>query len=157
MSTMLPSSTSAYQVCRTGSFGLDCDPETAFPFFSPEGECRWVSGWDPKPVFPDQIAFARDTVFREGKGTHEAVWTVVDVDWRIYRAEYVRLAPASHSAHIIVKVESTESSRSHVIVSYTVTAFGEDAATLVDSFSEPAYAAKMRDWKKRITGCLASR
>jgi hypothetical protein len=145
------------QVHRTGNFDLDCDADTAFPLFSPEGEREWVSVWDPEPVFPDQITFARDTVFREGKGADQALWTIVDVDWQIHRAEYVRLAPASHSGHIIVEVESTGSSRCRVGVKYVITAFGEDHARLLDAFSEAAYAAKMREWRQRIATCLASR
>jgi hypothetical protein len=146
---------STRQIHASGSFDLDCDTDTAFPLFSPEGEREWVGGWNPKPMFPDQILFGRDTVFREG--TPEAIWTIVDVDWQTHRAEYVRLAPASHSAHIIVKVEPEESRRSHVVVSYTVTVFGEDQARLLEAFSEHAYSAKMRDWRQRITRCLADR
>lgn len=147
----------AQQVRCTGGFDLDCDADAAFPFFSPEGEREWVSDWDPKPVYPDQIAFARDTVFREGKGAHEAVWTIVDVDSQIHRAEYVRLAPASHSAHIIVEIEPAQSGRCRVIVSYVVTAFGDDQPGLLHSFSETVYATRMHDWKQRITACLANR
>lgn len=147
----------AQQVQRTGSFDLECDADTAFPFFSPEGEREWEKDWDPKPVFPDQIAFSRDTVFLEGKGSHEALWTIIDVDWRRHRAEYVRLAPASHNAHIIVEVESTNSSRCHVVVSYVITAFGEDQPRLLAAFSPAAYAARMRDWKQGITARLANR
>lgn len=154
-STLSWTAARAQQVRRSGRFDLDCDPDTAFPFFSPEGEREWVSGWDPKPVFPDQIAFDRDTVFREG--TPEALWTIVDVNWRMHRAEYVRLAPESHGAHIIVQIESSEAGRSHVSVSYTVTAFGNDQARVLQGFSEDAYAAKMSEWKKRIADCLANR
>jgi hypothetical protein len=145
----------AQQVRRSGNFDLACDADTAFPFFSPEGERDWVGGWDPKPVFPDQIEFDRDTVFREG--ALEALWTIVDVNWPTHRAEYLRLAPGSHSAHIIVQVESSEAGRSLVTVSYAVTAFGDDQARLLQTFSEDAYAAKMCDWKKRISDCLADR
>ncbi len=145
----------ARQLHRVGGFDLDYDPDTVFPLFSPEGERDWVSGWDPKPLFPDKISFQSDTVFREG--TPEAVWTIVDVDWRIHRAEYVRVSPASHSAHIVVKVESAESNRSHVEVSYSVTAFGEDQGHLLKAFSEPAYKAKMRDWQRRIAALLSGR
>jgi hypothetical protein len=145
------------QVHRTGAFDLDCDADTAFPLFSPEGEREWVSVWDPEPVFPDQITFARDTVFREGKGADQALWTIVDVDWQIHRAEYVRLAPASHSGHIIVEVESTGPSRCRVVVSYVITVLGEGHARLLDAFSEAAYAAKMQEWSCRISNLLARR
>jgi hypothetical protein len=154
IATILPVLKHAQQVYCSGSFDLDRDPDTVFPFFSPEGEREWVSGWDPKPVFPEQIVFDRDTVFREG--VPEAIWTIVDVDWESHRAEYVRFV-ASHTAHIIVSVESIASIHSHVIVSYTVTAFGEEPDTLLATFSQPAYAAKMQDWKRRISSCLLGR
>ena len=145
------------QVSRIGSFELPCAANTAFPLFSPEGEREWVKGWAPTPVFPDRIEFARDTVFREGEGEEEAVWTIVDADWQTHRAEYVRVAPHSHAAHIVVKVEPLGTGRSKVVVSYTVTAFGEHAASLVGAFSEAAYTAKMRDWQKQIGAHLEGR
>jgi len=144
----------AEQVSRTGSFDLPCSADTAFPLFSPEGEMRWVQGWDPRPVFPDRIAFRVDSVFREGQGDKEAVWTILDADARTHRAEYVRLAPASHTAHIVVKVEPQGPKRSHVVVSYTVTPFGENAGELLEGFSESAFAAKMRTWQQQITAYL---
>ncbi|HEY1657864.1 MAG TPA: hypothetical protein VGG14_05935 [Candidatus Sulfotelmatobacter sp.] len=113
-----------------------------------------MTGWDPKPVFPEKISFEPDTVFREGKGDNEAIWTIVDADWKTYRAEYVRVAPASHTAHIVVKVEPFEAKRSEVTVNYMVTGFEANAETVLEAFSEEAYAAKMRDWQRRIVAYL---
>ncbi len=144
----------AQQVRRVGSFELPCAADTAFPLFSPEGEQKWVKGWAPTPVFPERIEFAHDTVFREGKGEQEAVWTIVDADWQTHRAEYVRVAPRSHAARIVVKIEPLGPERSRVVVSYTVTAFGKDATSLVEAFSEEAYTAKMRDWQKQISATV---
>ena len=148
------STKAARQVCRVGSFELPCSAAAAFPLFSPECERAWVKGWNPRPLFPDTIEFRRDTVFREGEGAGEAIWTIVDVDERALRAEYVRVAPASHTAHIVVKVEAVDTNRSHVTVSYTVTAFGDHAAALLEAFSEEAYAAKMRNWRRNISAYL---
>ena len=147
----------AQQVRRSGSFDLPCNADTAFPLFSPEGERDWVDGWDPQPVFPDRIEFSRDTVFKEGPAGEEAVWTIVDADWQTHRAEYVRVAPGSHTGHILVKIEPVDAERSRVTVSYTVTAFGENSASLLAAFSEEAYAAKMRGWKDKISAYLESR
>ena len=147
----------AQQVIRSGEFDLPCSANEAFPLFSPEGERRWVSGWNPQPMFPGSAAFSRDTVFRQGTGEEEAIWTIVDVDSESYRAEYVRVAPASHTAHIIVKVAPIDRVKSHVTVTYAVTAFGTDSSSLVEAFSECGYADKMRDWQRRITACLDNR
>jgi hypothetical protein len=147
----------ARQVSRSGSFDLPCSADTAFPLFSPEGERKWVKGWDPQPVFPETIIFGRDTVFREGQAGEEAVWTILDADWRTHRAEYVRLAPGSHAAHIIVKIEPFGAERSHVVVSYTITAFGEHAAVVLEAFSETAYTARMGNWQQQISAYLEKR
>jgi len=147
----------AQQVVRSGEFDLACGADEAFPFFSPEGERSWVAGWNPQPVFPGTIAFARDTVFRQGEGNEEAIWTIVDVDWAAHRAEYVRAAPASHAAHIVVRVEPLNPMKSHVSVAYAITVFGERSASLLDQFSESAYAEKMRNWQRQISECLENR
>lgn len=149
-----PPQETAQQVSRTGGFDLPCSPDVAFPLFSPEGERVWVTGWDPRPVFPETVAFQRDTVFREGSAGHEAVWTILDADWQAHRAEYVRVAAASHAARIVVQINPSGPGRSRVVVSYTVTAFGKDAATLLESFSETAYAAKMQNWQRWISAYL---
>ncbi len=145
-----------HQISRTGSFDLPCSAGTALPLFSPEGEKHWVPGWDPHPVFPTTAAFARDTVFREGKSDEQALWTIVDADLHAHRAEYVRVAPASHTAHIIVKVESAGREKSRVTVNYTVTAFGKNSEKLLGGFSEEAYAEKMKNWQRWITAFLNS-
>jgi len=147
----------AQQVSRDGSFDLPCSADTAFPLFSPEGEKGWISGWDPRPVFPDRIAYSHDTVFREGKGDEEALWTIIGADPEIHRAEYVRLAPASHAAHIVVKIESLGPGRCRVSVNYTVTVFGEGTTPLLEAFSATAYAAKMRSWQHQISAYLENR
>lgn len=147
----------ATQIHRSGGFELECNVDVAFPLFSPEGEREWVKGWDPEAVFPKTIAFARDTVFRTGEGNDAAVWTILDVDGEAHRAEYLRTATGSHTARILVQVESVGSERSRVTVDYVVTAFGNEADRILDSFSEEAYAARMRDWRERIESCLKTR
>jgi hypothetical protein len=147
---MIPSITVARQVTRTGEFDLDCDADTAFPLFSPQGERAWIKDWDPRPLFPDTIAFRKGTVFRAGTGEQDAVWTIVDADWQQHRAEYVRVAPASHAAHIVVRVDAKGAGSSHVVVSYTITTWGERPGTLLDGFSEDAYATKMQNWRRMI-------
>lgn len=144
----------AQQVIRTGGFDLPCDADTAFPLFSPEGERQWAPGWNPIAVYPETIAFTTNTVFRLGQGSEESIWTILEADSQTHRAEYVRVAPASHTARIRVNVEPVSPNRSHVIVSYAVTAFGEHASTVLEPFSEGVYAQRMREWQQQISECL---
>lgn len=151
------SARTARRVARVGGFDIPCDAKTGFPLFSPEGEREWIKEWNPRPICPDKISFQQDTVFRQGEGDDEAIWTIVDADWKTHRAEYVRVAPASHTAHIVVNVADSGPGRSKVVVSYAITAFGPQADFLLESFSEAAYAAKMRNWERQISECLAAR
>ena len=148
-------STQVQQISRRGEFSLPCSADLAFPFFSPEGEREWIKTWNPRPVFPETIEFQADTIFLEGEGRQEAVWTIVAVDWPSHRAEYVRVAPESHTAHIVVRIEPRGAESSSVTASFTVTILGEAGAHLVDSFSESGYAAKMQNWQREISAALA--
>jgi hypothetical protein len=67
------------------------------------------------------------------------------------------VAPASHSAHIVVEVQPLTSENSRVIVTYAITIFGKGSATLLEAFSESAYAEKMRNWQRQISAHLDSR
>ena len=144
------------QVKRAGGFELPCSADTAFPLFSPEGERPWIKEWNPTPIFPDTIEFRGDTVFRQGIGDGDAIWTIVEVDWNSHRAEYVRVAPKSHAAHIVVKVDPAGPDRCYVNAAFTVTAFAEQGYSLLDSFSESAYSAKMKTWECQIREYLES-
>ncbi len=148
-------SQSAQQVTRTGTFDLPCSADAAFPLFTPEGERLWIKTWDPTPTFPDTIEFAPDTVFRQGEGDEDAIWTILTADTKNHRAEYVRVAPASHAGHIDVKVKALDAEHSRVTVRYTITTFADPA--ILEGFSEPAYAAKMQSWKAQITTYLSNR
>lgn len=138
------------QISRVGSFKLPCSAGVAFPLFSPEGERGWIKDWNPHPVFPQAIEFRRDTVFCTGEGEEEAVWTILDADWQTHRAEYIRVAAASHAARITVEVEAATPESSRVIVSYTITLFGTDAEQLAEAFSKHAYEVRMSNWERQI-------
>ncbi len=149
----------AQQIQCTGSFDLPCNADAAFPLFSPEGERAWIKTWNPRPVFPTSINFVPDTVFREGDGIDQAFWTIIDADWKTHRAVYVRVAPASHVAHIIVKLDPMKTDaldldRCRVSVTYTVTAFGDQASRILEPFSDDAYRERMRNWQSQIATYL---
>lgn len=147
----------AEQVTRSGEFELPCDADTAFPFFSPEGERRWVDGWNPQPVFPaaDGVTFATDAVFRLEMGGERSVWVVLNVDLRARVAEYVYVVENSRVARVRVEATTVVAERSAVAVSYTITALSEGGNEFVREFTEEAYAQKMRDWQKRVSAVLA--
>lgn len=147
----------AEQVTRSGGFDLACDANTAFPFFSPEGERGWVDGWDPQPVFPAaaEVAFASNAVFRLEMGGERSVWVVLDVDHQTHVAEYVYVVEGSRVPRVRVEVTAVAEQRCRVAVSYTITALSEAGNEYVRAFTEEAYAQKMLDWQRRVSAVLA--
>jgi hypothetical protein len=147
----------AQQVTRSGGFDLPCPADVAFPLFSPDGERGWIQEWDPRPIFPATIEFRPDTVFRQGQGDASAIWTIVDVDWTRHRAEYVRVAPASHAAHLVVKVDPAGCEGCRVNIEYKVTAFAAHGFCLLETFSESAYETRMQNWQRQIEEYLRNK
>jgi hypothetical protein len=113
-----------------------------------------VEGWDPVPVFPGTIEFARNTVFRTTSSGGEALWTILDADFPARRAEYLRVAPESHTARIVVTIDPLGETRSQVTVNYIVTTFGERAANVLQDFTEQSFATKMIQWQQKTSACL---
>jgi len=91
-----------------------------------------------------------------GEGEAEAIWTIIDADWETHRAEYVRVAPASHAARIVVKIDGVDEESCRVRVSYTITAISDHGLALLESFSEDGYAERMQDWRRQISSHLES-
>jgi hypothetical protein len=146
----------AIRIERLGGFELPCPALKALPFFTPEGERRWVDGWDPRAVFPEgeAVVFTQGAVFRIERGGEREVWTIVRADSAAGLADYVQVVEGSRLTRIRVEVASLGPARCRVSVRYTLTALSEAGGAFLDGLSEQAYAARMSDWERRVTACL---
>ena len=64
-------------VDRTGHLVLPLPVREAFPFFTPEGERRWVPGWAPEYLHPAEPSAEPGTVFRTQVDGEETLWIVL--------------------------------------------------------------------------------
>ena len=115
-------------------------PDAAIELFTPEGERRWVSGWDP--LYPG----ADDTVFL----TPGTTWVTVERGARTRR--YARVTPGVQAGTVDVTCRP-DGKGSVATVSYELTALSEAAEPELAAFAD-RYTELMSAWEREIAACV---
>jgi hypothetical protein len=136
-----------------GEFPLSVSAATAIGFFTPEGERRWVPGWDP--TYPDgESSETPGTVFTTAHTNTQTIWVIHHIDRARGSAAYSRITAGHHAGTVKVRCTDQETDRCTVTVDYDMTALtGSDPAAL-DAFDEESFAAMMQQWAAMVTGNL---
>jgi hypothetical protein len=129
----------------------------AFPLFSPEGERRWVPGWDPELLHPSGAEWEEGQIFRTRDETGDAVWLVTRLDRRQHRVEYHRVQPGRWVAHITVQCRELEGSRTEVETAYAFVGLSAVGNREIDAMTQESYDAKMTRWTEWIARYLERR
>lgn len=135
---------------RTGAFRVNRPLAYAFALFSPEGERRWVSGWDPRYLHPrDTPSDIAGTVFQTHHNNEETEWLVLRYAPEAGIAEYVRITPGSRMG--LVTVRGTErAGATHVEVTYSLTSLSAAGTQTLEAMTEASYAAMLQEWERLI-------
>ena len=135
---------------RSGTFRVNLPLEQAFTFFSPEGERRWIDGWEPRYLHPEGVpSDAAGTVFETYHNNEHTQWLVLRYSPAAGAADYVRITPGSRLG--LVAVRATErGGGTDVEVRYSMTSLSEAGARALEAMSEEAYSAMLRDWESRL-------
>ena len=98
---------------RTGVVAMDLPLAEAFPLFNAEGERRWVAGWDPSHVHPNEPSAGEGVIFRTtNKGVGTATWIQTRHDPAAGAASFVYLVPDHHAAMVDVHLNPKGEARS---------------------------------------------
>lgn len=131
-------------------------PTIVFPLFTPQGERAWVPGWEPHSIYPHTGEAELDGVFATVHGEDDpTIWTIVDYAPDQGRIAYVRVAPASHVAHIIVHCREAPPDASEATISYVFTGLSEAGNAYVARHSEAHYQHWLFEWQAAINAYLA--
>ena len=141
-------------VVRTGSLTLPLAPDTALPYFTPEGESRWVPGWEPVAHHApgDTLAHA-GAVFSTAVGGETTLWLVLDFDRDRRHARYARITPGSRLGTVDVRCEP-DGDGSRVHVTYELTSISTLGESVLEALTDEAYAEMLRDWEAKIRAIL---
>lgn len=144
---------SPVRVVLTGLVPVAAPPAEAVELFTPDGERRWVDGWDPVWVPASQSTLAPGAVFRTTRDGEETVWLVVDVDRTAGRVRYVRHTPGSRIGTVEVRCAAMPDGRTAAQVTYDMTALSPAGQEWLAEF-ESGYVEMLASWTSEIERAL---
>jgi len=142
---------------RSGVLRLDLPLARAFPFLTPEGERRWIGGWDPEYLHPGGRPDPPPpgTVFRTRHGGEETVWLVTAFDAAAGAVDYVRLTPGSRVGTVSVRARAASEATTEAEVTYRLTAVAPDGNRKLEEMTADAYDAMLRRWEGAIAAAAS--
>lgn len=137
----------------SGVIRIGAPPPEAFGFFTPEGEKRWVSGWEPEYLHPADGLLRGGLTFRTAHGGEETLWLVARVDAPA-EVDYVRVTPGSRIGIVSVRVGAAGAAASDVTVTYRLTGLSPAGDASVEAFAR-AFPEYIATWERSINVLLA--
>lgn len=139
-----------HQIECTGVVRTDLSPHETLALLTPEGERRWVEGWDPRyPVggTPDP---APGVTFVVGKDEGASVWIVTRFEPSDGRAAYAYVLPGHRTCLVEVEVTARpDDDGSAARVTYRMTSLTPEADAFVDDFAA-GYDDFLQEWEELI-------
>ena len=143
---------------RTGRFTLPIPPAAAFPYFSAEGERRWVTGWEPVPLHaPGGDLAVAGAVFSTAVGGELTLWLVLAYDRSSYVARYVRFTPGSRLGTVTVRCAPSAGGAAdgtEVTVTYEMTSLSPEGAATLEAMTPEEYASSLAGWEREIRAVI---
>jgi hypothetical protein len=143
----------AVHIQVSGAMRLEAPPADAFTFLTPEGERRWVVGWEPEYLHPADGALCEGLTFRTQHGGEETLWLVVRLN-SPKAVDYVRVTPGARMGMVSVRLSAAGAAASDVTVSYGLTSLSSAADPTVDAFAR-AFPEMLAMWERSINTVLA--
>jgi len=139
----------------SGHFELPVCAADAIDFFTPEGERRWVPGWNP--TYPTGVASEDPgTVFVTNHAGIETVWVIAEIDRTRHTSSYARITAGHHAGVVRVSCDDQTDGRCVVTVAYDMTALAPSHPEILDAYADDSFAAMMNEWATGITAALTS-
>lgn len=122
-------------------------------WFTPEGERRWVHGWDP--IYPDPTRTdGVGTVFVTYHGSRETIWVIVDRTPTAVR--YARTTPRFTAGTVEVRVKDAKAHATVIVaVTYELTALTAAGSAFLAQF-DAGFDAEIATWQRHIEASVRS-
>jgi hypothetical protein len=140
------------------SFHMMVPVSELFPLFSPEGEKKWVPGWDYENVM-GTTELSEDYVFLTRKHDHmkrAAIWIVKKYEPGSHFVQYYKIEPEEKIGVVTVKCKELEPGATEVQVTYRYMALSAGGERFVSEFSESAYERFIGEWQGLLANYFAS-
>ena len=124
----------------------------SFNLFTPEGEKRWVPGWEPEIIRYNNEGIKKGTTFiTPGKSgfEDEYVWYVCELDLTTFYVKYM-VTTQNRVWFVEVNCKASPMETTHVKVKYTYQALNEKGYNLNKLAISDMYAQDLNDWERAI-------
>ncbi|GAB4264945.1 MULTISPECIES: hypothetical protein [Deferrisoma] len=140
------------RIRHTEKFQISRPVDVVFPLFSPEGEKRWVPGWDYRNVMGD-TTLREDYVFVTESHDHaagEAIWIVKRYEPENYCVEFYKVEAGEKVGVVSVRCVPVSDGETEVWVAYEYIALTEKGRGFIETFTEDAYKEFIGEWKRLL-------
>ncbi len=139
----------ARHVDREATIAVALPLAETFALFTPEGERRWVPGWEPEYLHRAEHDGV-DTAFRTSHGGEDTLWMVLEYDVEDGCLGYARVTPGSRLGTVMLDIEPIDDTSCWVTVCYELTALSDAGNELLGRFTQRAFEEMCADWEARI-------
>jgi hypothetical protein len=137
-------------VLRAAEITVELPADQAMELFTPEGERRWVDGWDPQYPADDRRE-GSGMVLTTGHGGHQTTWVMVDQ--RPESVRYARVTQGMTAGTVAVDVVGSGEHSTRVRVTYDLTALSSAGESWLDAF-DADYDTTIAGWSTEIATWL---
>jgi hypothetical protein len=125
---------------------------TIFKMFEPLGEKQWAKGWEPVPVYPQDIPPAEGTVFVTHSKAEQSIWTITRYEAGKF-IEYNVITPSHDATQVLVACHRINDHSSKVTVTYRITGLSESGNQFGRKHALH-FTAIMDHWQETISEAL---
>ena len=137
-------------VLRAAEITVELPADQAMELFTPEGERRWVDGWDPQYPADDRRE-GPGMVFTTEHGGHQTTWVMVDQ--RPESVRYARVTQGMTAGTVAVDVVGSGEHSTRVRVTYDLTAVSGAGESWLEAF-DADYDTAIGGWSTEIAAAL---
>jgi hypothetical protein len=146
------------QISKSSTIILNEAIEKVFPLFSAKGEEKWVAGWNPEYIFPEDGSFVENQVFKTKSGNEkekEYIWIVTYLNKQEYRVVYT-VSTENRIWTVKVQCSATDVKNTSAEISYTYTALNKTGEELNILALQKMFQNNLKDWETAINRYLES-
>lgn len=133
-------------ITLTGQMRLPAPIERVFPLFSPLGEKLWVPDWNPELLYPPNIDWAEDQLFRTQGELGSAIWVVSELDLKASHVVYHRVEADRYVAQVGVRCDPASADVTEVHIVYRFVGLSERGNQEINAMSQQTFEEKMARW-----------
>ena len=130
-------------------FTLPVPISELFPLFSPEGEMRWVPGWEYENIMGHKN-LCEDYIFTTCNHDHastQAVWLVKKYEPYRHYIQFYKVEAGDKVGVITVRCARLVDKQTKVEVRYRYTALSPAGEKFIAAFDKAAYASFIEEWR----------